>query len=103
MLMVLRLLDINLNGLSTDGVFARSHDMVPSNGGDPFEVDLVIILLSRGFRERAEVILGEGNDQRGVLDRKTSTIAPSGERFAAKSVRLVHSSREVGAIHDDRN
>jgi hypothetical protein len=44
--------------------------MVPSNGGDPFEVDLVIIVPSRGFRERADVILGECKDQGGVLDTK---------------------------------
>jgi hypothetical protein len=69
-LMVLQQLDINLNGLSTDAVFALSYDMVPSNGGDPFEVDLVIIVPSRGFRERADVILGECKDQGGVLDRK---------------------------------
>jgi hypothetical protein len=69
-LMVLQQLDINLNGLSTDAVFALSYDLVPSNGGDPFEVDLVIIVPSRGFRERADVILGECKDRGGVLDRR---------------------------------
>jgi hypothetical protein len=69
-LMVLQQLDINLNGLSADAVFAPSYDIVPSNGGDPFEVDLVTIMPSRGFRERADIILGECKDQGGVIDRK---------------------------------
>jgi hypothetical protein len=69
-LMVLQQLDINLNGLSTDAVFAPSYDMVPCNGGDPFEIDLVVVVPSRGFRERADVILGECKDQGGVLVKK---------------------------------
>lgn len=68
-LMVLQQLDINLNGVSTDAVFAPSYDIVPSGGGDPFEVDLVIIMPSRGLRERADVILGECKDQGGVIDK----------------------------------
>jgi hypothetical protein len=68
--MVLQQLDINLNGLSTDAVFAPSYDIVPSSGGDSFEVDLVAIMPSRGFRERADIILGECKDQGGVIDRK---------------------------------
>jgi hypothetical protein len=69
-LMVLQQLDINLNGLSTDAVFAPSYDIIPSGGGEPFEIDLAIIVPSRGFREKADVILGECKDRGGVIDQK---------------------------------
>ena len=68
-LMVLQQLDINLNGLSRDAIFAPSYDIIPSGGGDPFEIDLVVIAPSRGFREKADVILGECKDQGGVIDK----------------------------------
>jgi len=67
-LMVLQQLDINLNGIRTDAVFAPSYDIVQAGGGDPFEVDLVIIVPSRGFREKADVVLGECKDRGGVID-----------------------------------
>jgi hypothetical protein len=67
--LVLQQLDANLTTAGQNAVFAPSYDLVPHAGVNlpKCEVDFVMIL-PRGFPDKAEVILGECKEEGGRID-----------------------------------
>jgi len=67
--LVLQQLDTHIGGSVHDAIYAPSYDLMPNAGinGCLFEVDFLMIL-SRTYPDKANVILGECKDERGTID-----------------------------------
>ena len=86
--LVLQQLSVNLGSFGQNVVYAPSYDLVPHDGIDlrPCELDFIMIL-SRTYPDKTEIILGECKDRGGTIDvndvenlRRVADLLP-GERF----------------------